>query len=330
MNKRFILDLADFKLSDTTDHINKMPFSGVCAFVDTPSDGSPGGACGSKVVFTKEAVLAALDTFPGMGVNCVWDGSWADAENVMTGHDDRFKVGVVETASLDGDAVGITGSLWKYDFSDVCFMVKNAKDSLGFSVEVIVNNMEERDGVIYVTALTFTGVAILYSDLAAFKQTKIAASAANRRSDSMNEEAIRALLAEVRAEIVAEVTADFEVKLNAVNEALATANGTVEALQTQLGEANDKFTAMAEEKEVVATANTELIAKVDAMGLELADVKEAKVDKIERKSMQFVTVAKFEGEGKDTKTICAEISADTTLTASQKWQLKLAAWKKAE
>lgn len=168
-----------------------MPFSGVCMFTETASDGTP---CGSDkpVAFSREATEKALDSFIGMGVNCTYY-EWGAPEYSLTGHDMRFKIGVVEEAKLNNDGqVEIKGHLWKSDFYDVCYMIKNAKDSLGFSVEVVISDMEERSDFYFVNDFTFTGVAILYKNLAAFKDTQLAAQRKNKQQKEsdvlMNEE----------------------------------------------------------------------------------------------------------------------------------------------
>jgi len=325
VDKRFLLSIQNFQFNDgEVTHINKMPFSGTVAFVDTPSDGSPCGAGGKKVVFAKDAVERAIDTFVGMGVNCVYNdrNPWNEPQDCLTGHDERFKIGMVESAVVDGNEVKVEGILWRYDFSDVCQMIKNAKESLGFSVEVVANKVEEVDDYLLVTDLVFTGVAILYADLGAFKQTRLIA----QRSGAMNEEQVKAL--------VAEAVQAVEVKLS---EALEAANAKIEELSVSLNDANakaDEFKAQAEgiealkaDNNALKAENAELKEKVEGLGLELADVKAKKVDKVERKSMQFATIAKY-GEDKSLDVLCSEISDDKELTPAQKWALKLQAWKK--
>lgn len=314
MNIRFMLSLQNFRFEDSIEkHINKMPFSGICAFVDTPSDGSPVGANGKPVVFTKEAVENALPTIVGMGVNCVWtEDYWANPANALTGHDERFKIGVVEAGELDGNAVKINGFLWSYDFYDVCAMIKNAKDSLGFSVEIVVKDIEEDDNIIYVKDFIFTGVAILYSDLAAFKSTRLVA----QRGDYMDKEQIMELMEKTKEEAVAQLREEFENKI-------AEFKREIEEISNQLNEAKEqlkKYEAMEQEK-------AELQTKIEAMNAQIAEIQEKKADKIVRKSIQFATIAKY-GEDKDLHVLCEEISQDKELSPTEKWKLKLEAWRK--
>lgn len=193
-NNNYVFKFANLQFEENvSEHINKMPFSGVCLHAEQPSDGVP---CGSDkpVQFAKEAIQNALNSFIGMGVNVEYS-SWDYPEEVMTGHNPRFKIGVVESAELleNGD-VFIKGSLWKQDFYDVCFMIKNAKDSLGFSVEVSVDNMRDSGDFYNVDSFTFTGVAILYKNLAAFAETQLSAQK-KKESDTMDKEQFEQLLA---------------------------------------------------------------------------------------------------------------------------------------
>lgn len=178
-----LLNFSSFNFTENeVRHINKMPFSGVCLFADTPSDGIPYGA-DKPVKFAKAAIENALSTFSGMGVDCRYS-SYSYPEDVLTGHDERFKIGVIEAATLnENNEVVISGSLWKRDFYDVCFMIKNAKDALGFSVEVAVNAMVEEENCYEITDFTFTGVAIMYKNLAAFKSTQLAAQAQKQKEE---------------------------------------------------------------------------------------------------------------------------------------------------
>lgn len=254
-NKDVLLKFSSFSFEDIQEeHINKMPFSGNCLPIGTPSDGIPYGA-DKPIIFYPEAITKALDTFKGMGVDCVYD-NWSYPYEALTGHDNRFKIGVVESANINGNSVNITGHLWKKDFSDVCFMIKNAKDSLGFSVEVKVNDMEEDENYWYIKDFVFTGVAILYKNLAAFKDTQLAASRKKEEMEggnSMDEKTMKALVEELVK------TLDFA---NVIAEALKPVNERLEKLEAKeidfsavnekLTAIESKFEAKPKEKEVEA------------------------------------------------------------------------------
>ena len=270
------LKFNKFEFTDTAnEHINKMPFSGVCMFAEKPSDGVPCGA-DKPVRFTREAVETALSSFVGMGVNCRYD-PWLCPEDALTGHDEHFKIGVVEKAELLADgSVYIEGILWKHDLYDCCFMIQNAKDALGFSVEVFVQNMRDAGDALEVNDFMFTGVSILYKNLAAFKTTQIAAQAKKKETDVMTKEELDAVLGKFD-----EVTAKFEESLNAVADkldALASKETTVDFSEVtasikELGEKLNAVEIKAEEKKdevpVPKTETTKFAGKEDDVKTEL-------------------------------------------------------------
>lgn len=225
-----VLRFNDFKFESVNDeHINKMPFSGVCLKVDTPSDGIPCGA-NKSVKFTKEAIEKALPTFVGMGVNCEYN-SYDFPDEVLTGHNARFKIGTVDSAELTDNGVVIKGNLWQHDFYDVCFMIKNAKDSLGFSVEVFVEDMIEENDCYCVTDFTFTGVAILYKNLAAFKDTQLQAQRKKEVDSKMDEKQFNEFMAKF---------SEMNEKFDKVSETIECANNAIEKLQEKVTELENK------------------------------------------------------------------------------------------
>ncbi len=170
-----MLELHDLMFAASPERLNWLPFTGTCLFADQPSDGIPSGGVDKPVRFPSAELNKALDSMVDMGVDCEWpDEFWDGPEEAFSGHNDRFKIGVVKTSVLKGNEMVISGGLWSNDFSDICDMYRNAKASLGFSVEVYFNLVDQGE---YYDAvdIEFTGVAILFSDLAAFKDTYIAA-----------------------------------------------------------------------------------------------------------------------------------------------------------
>ena len=175
MKRKTMLELHDLMFSASPERLNWLPFTGTCLFADQPSDGIPSGGVDKPVRFPSAELDKALDSMVDMGVDCEWPDDFLDGpEEAFSGHDDRFKIDVVKTSVLEGNEMVISGGLWSNDFSDICDMYRNAKAALGFSVEVYFNLVDQGE---YYDAvdIEFTGVAILFSDLAAFKDTYIAA-----------------------------------------------------------------------------------------------------------------------------------------------------------
>lgn len=301
------LQFNDFKFEDTAnEHINKMPFSGVCLFADQPSDAIPCGA-DKPVKFERQAIENALESFTGMGVNCRYN-PWAYPEDALTGHDDHFKIGVVEHAELSADGgVHINGLLWKHDLYEVCFMIQNAKDALGFSVEVFIENMKDEGDCYVVSDFTFTGVSILYKNLAAFKTTQIAAQA-KKETDLMTKEELDAIVGKI-----ADGFADLKASFSAVSE---------------------KLDALAS-KEPVSVDFSEVTASITALGEKLetkvVEPEPQKAIEPEPKTsgMQFAGKEDKEPQGETWKVACEAIENDGSIPEQLKARKKIEAFMNA-
>ena len=240
-----MLELHDLMFAASPERLNWLPFTGTCLFADQPSDGIPSGGVDKPVRFPSTELDKALDSMVDMGVDCEWpDEFWDGPEEAFSGHDDRFKIGVVKTSVLKDNEMVISGGLWSNDFSDICDMYRNAKASLGFSVEVYFNLVDQGE---YYDAvdIEFTGVAILFSDLAAFKDTYIAAKRGGDKK--MTKEEMKELL-----------DANFKAQQEAIE-------GLTKQLENvALGFAEDR----AARKEAEEKAQAELAAAAEAAKLE--------------------------------------------------------------
>ena len=176
--QKLTLGFASYKF-EVSNETNCMPFSGVCAYVDRPSEGVPSGAGGKPVAFDKDAMLQALPHMVGQAINCYWSAE--DTKDVLSGHDRKFKIGVVDKAELHDDEVYIEGHFWDYDFKDECNFIKTAKDAIGFSVDVLIGELEDKGTYLIAKDIDLIGAAVLFKDLAAFKTTYLAASDASNR-----------------------------------------------------------------------------------------------------------------------------------------------------
>ena len=257
MKRKTMLELHDLMFAASPERLNWLPFTGTCLFADQPSDGIPSGGVDKPVRFPSAELDKALDSMVDMGVDCEWpdedDGDDHDEfgrktscgpEEAFSGHDDRFKIGVVKTSVRKDNEMVISGGLWSNDFSDICDMYRNAKASLGFSVEVYFNIVDQGE---YYDAvdIEFTGVAILFSDLAAFKDTYIAAKRGGDKE--MTKEEMKELL-----------DANFKAQQEAIE-------GLTKQLENvALGFAEDR----AARKEAEEKAQAELAAAEEAAKLE--------------------------------------------------------------
>jgi hypothetical protein len=145
----------------TNGHPNKMPFSGVLAKLDQPSDAAPSGSGGRRIVLTKKAAEAALDSLLGMAV---------DFTPELDGHDPQAKIGVITGAEIKGHDLCIEGFLYAADFPVVIAGIKTNKPKLGFSFEArdLMTTDPDADPVT-IAECVFTGAAILFKDRAPTK-----------------------------------------------------------------------------------------------------------------------------------------------------------------
>jgi hypothetical protein len=91
-------------------HPNRTDFTGVLTLVDVPSQRSPQGAQGHRVVLTRAVAERALPSLIGMAL---------DYAPSFDRHDMRCKVGVITQAEVVGRNLEIAGYLYAKDFPEV-------------------------------------------------------------------------------------------------------------------------------------------------------------------------------------------------------------------
>jgi hypothetical protein len=191
--KTITLECMSLDISADDAHPNKMPFTGVLTRVDEPSDGAPGGSGGRRVMLTAGAARRALGSLLGMAV---------DYTPSFDGHDVKQKIGIITSADVVGNGLPIAGFIYAADFPEAAGLIRELKNSLGFSFEaqqIFVEDMSAE--ILKITDLTFTGAAILLKDKAAYTTTSLAASAENEDLN-MTAEELKALLTPMLAEAV--------------------------------------------------------------------------------------------------------------------------------
>lgn len=149
----------------TDSHPNKAPFAGILAIVDEPSDKAPSGARGHKVILTRKAAEDALWSLIGMGVN-------VPAGNVKQ-HGSQEKAGVIDHAEIIGNTIYICGYLFGRDLPGVVSTLQAAAEPWGMSYEVADAHVDDmRTAVWTISAVTFTGAAIMPLDKVAYQKTR--------------------------------------------------------------------------------------------------------------------------------------------------------------
>lgn len=318
------LNVVSFSTMASPDNDDTMKFSGVIGYVDTPSDMPPHSDYpGYKAVLSSENV--DVDSLVGSGVNVLWS---ADEDN-LTDHSVRFKVGVIDKAWLEGKEIHADGHLWKVDFPDVCSTISLAKESLGFSAEAVGYGISknDKDKVLTMENVHFTGVSILYKDRAAFQKTSIACSVdmMNKEKENLNEEMQKALDEQNKA---------TEAKFSAVNEKLDKLNEALEKAVAQFSAPKEEKKEEPAEKPEEKVLKAEDIAKAVTDGIAAAFAAQKKVEAPEEKveeparktKTEFSSEKQVEDKEKTVVQLSAEIDADKSLTADQKWAKQLKLW----
>jgi hypothetical protein len=158
------LEAMAVQLPSVDGHPNRVPFEGILTTVNSPSDKSPTGARGHRVLLTREAVEKAIPSLLGMAVDYrpTWDG-----------HDCRRKIGLLTEAYLSGQNLVVRGYLYARDFPDVARAIHaHAPQALGMSYEIADAKIEDMRAETWkLTRVTFTGAAILLRDKAAYRGT---------------------------------------------------------------------------------------------------------------------------------------------------------------
>lgn len=273
MNKQKVFLQAN-AISVTLDnlHPNAMRFTGTCMFLNTPSDYTPNGVDRPVVLSSDEAEKCA-STMNLMGINCDYD-PWLFPDELMTAHNQRNKIGVVEKCWVDGDELKFTGIMYKNDFPDIADFIKKTVDSLGFSVEAMFN-LREHEDYIEMADVEFTGVAMLFKNAAAYQNTYIAEIAAKAaKGKQMEKQEIQNLIEEtIKAQLEANAKAE-QAKVEA--QELATAKAEVERLTAECSAKDatiaEKDAKIAELEKAVADKDAEIEASAKETPI-VSDVK---------------------------------------------------------
>jgi hypothetical protein len=181
-------------MPDVADHPNRMPFSGVLTFVDTPSDMAVGGAGGKRTYLPRAVAEVALPTLLGMAI---------DFTPNLDGHDAQNKIGLITSADIVGDEIRIGGFFYAADFPQECARIKSEKEDLGFSYEIRAQTREMGGDLLQIVSGVFTGAAVLKKNKAAYQSTSLAAKAAG--DIDMTPEELKKLLAEAVAPLTAQL-----------------------------------------------------------------------------------------------------------------------------
>jgi hypothetical protein len=146
--------------------MNDTLFSGVLTILDAPSTNPPQGSTGKRVVIPSALAAATLHQLQGMPVNVEAPG--------LSGHEPTRIVGVLDGASIEGNRVVVQGRLWDKNQKDLVDLIRTRQSELGMSFEVSETSIHDESADPWVlSALTWTGCAILTRASAAYSATSI-------------------------------------------------------------------------------------------------------------------------------------------------------------
>lgn len=165
------------------EHSNKTPFQGVLTYLDRPSDKPLFGTGGRRVILPASVARDALGSLMGMAI---------DFTPEYDGHSPRNKIGIITGADVIDDEIKIQGYFYAKDFPSEVQHIQAEKEKMGFSFEAQSLMQSLKADPLVVSAIEFTGAAVLYKDKAAYTSTSISATA-DQENDTMTPEQIKAL-----------------------------------------------------------------------------------------------------------------------------------------
>ena len=275
------LSLSNIEVTQVAQHPNKMLWRGIVTRIDSPSDFAPCGTGGKLLIISRNAAVNAASTMVNMPLNCVWPEDYYSncPEQAMTDHDKDNVIGTVTESEVIEDGLVCGGIVWKQNFPDVAYMINNAVEALGFSIEADILESTEDDETVTATNIVFTGLATLWKQCAAWQTTEFQQLVASRTNkdnqkqseviEDMNEEQMKALLGEFLASV--------ETKIGALEDKV---NEVVDGVKASV----DK---VAENVETVTASIEEVKASVEAAKVE-AETKVEETPKIEAKAEEPV------------------------------------------
>jgi len=247
MDKLQILTMVKLESSADT-HPNKQPFKGILTKVGSASTKAPIGSNGKIVVLSAEGAVTAVDTLKGMPLNVIWD----NPKGKFTGHDQETVIGIIAESWIQENDLWVEGYLFPQNYPVICASIRQDKEDLGFSYELLASSHETKGNTMLINEFTFIGACICFKDSAAYgADTQLIAATLNTKdgNENMDKEVFQGLIdamlnsidskiAEVKASVDLAVAA-MEVKVEASAGEVAKVNAQVEELAVALAETKD-------------------------------------------------------------------------------------------
>ena len=296
------MDKLQFSMSDVninSSHPNKMYITGCVSTVGEASESAPCGSDGKQVIISKQAADANVNSFVGTPVNCSYS-DWFP-EDCMTGHDARNTIGCIDSAWVDGNKLMAKIVVWKQNFPDIAYMIFNAQEALGFSIEANITDWTDSDEYETIDGFTGTGCAILWKKCAAFGDATyikelVAQAAKLKHSSGKGKEDVE-MTKEEMDKIVAGVSASVEAAVDKKFKELKV--DELKASVDDVKEAQAKFSEQFKAKEEIETEKVVEAkeAKAEASESDKVAKLQAMVDELNAKieAMKDIPAPKADG-----------------------------------
>ena len=163
---RMQLEAMALTMPEVKNHPNRRNFRGVLTVANAPSDRSPSGARGHKVMLTAEATERALPSLLGMGV---------DYAPQLDRHDAQFaRTNLGQHLTGAAHCLNVGGYLFERDFPEVVMEMARRRGQLGMSYEIADVRVVDTEAPVWVaTDFKFTGAAVLLREKAAYQGTSM-------------------------------------------------------------------------------------------------------------------------------------------------------------
>lgn len=239
------------------DQENHQPFKGILCTLDEASARAPISNIGKRAVITRAAAEKAMASIAGQPVNVAWNAP----DGKFSGHD-KTVVGIFTKGWVQDNEVWVEGYLFNETLPKICASIKQEKNNLGFSYEILAKSYTTKGDEMVIDDFTFIGGAILYKNKAAYGDSTQLVAAQTKENDMMTPEEIKGIIEGVTSafdEKFAKISASIDEKIKGgmdgitgdlaeVKAAAAKAKEDMESLAVNLAETKAKVEASAEPK----------------------------------------------------------------------------------
>jgi len=233
---------------------NRQLFTGILCSLDEASVKAPISNVGKKAVITQAAAEKAIPSIVGQPVNVAWN----NPDGKFSGHD-KTVVGIFSKGWVQDGDLWVSGYLFNETFPKICASIKQEKNDLGFSYEILAKSYRTNGDEMLIDDFTFIGGTILYKTKAAYGDETQLIAAQAKENDKMTAEEIKGIIDGINAGFDAKfekISASVDQKIKEsikgvskdVEEIKASAlksKEDMEALAVNLAEAKEKIEASA-------------------------------------------------------------------------------------